>query len=188
MRERRERLFKRAEPRVRPFDIEKDAWIMWAAYDLNSFPALPKGLKQNEFFAILRTHVSAKSSVLMVEENHKYFREKRGPVAMVSIDNYLGGWRVEPQFDFFFWATPRHRLAAVVSFLQMVRYSREVGACVIRVGDADVAFCEHLYRYDLLRHCGKVPNARADGSEYMYYVKGRKTNLQVVADNTRKAA
>lgn len=187
IRERRERLFKRANPRVREFDMTRDAWVLWGAYDLGSFPNLPKRLKQEEFFAFLRAFSQRKASLLVVEEDHKYFREKRGPVALVSIDNY--GWRIEPQFDFFFWATPRHRLAAVVSFLNMIRYSKDVGVCVVRAHDRDREFCEHLYKYDLLRPVGKIPNAGPLGTEYLYCLAGRKAKaLELVADNTRRAA
>lgn len=187
IRERRERLFRRSNPRVREFEMQKDAWVLWGAYDLGSFPNLKKGLKQEEFFAFLGAFAKTKSSMLLVDEDHKYFREKRGPVALVSIDNY--GWRIEPQFDFFFWATPRHRLAAVVSFLNMVRYSKDVGVCVVRADERDRGFCEHLYKYDLLRPVGKIPNAGPSGAEYLYCLAGRKSKtLELVADNTRRAA
>ncbi|HZR02806.1 MAG TPA: hypothetical protein VFA81_06525 [Burkholderiales bacterium] len=172
LRERRERLLKRDEPRLRMIE-PRDAWVLYAAYDLGSFASMPKGLKPQELW----THVAAwsqrHSSVLMVDANHKYFREKRGPVAMVTIDNL--GWTIEPHIDFFFWATPRHRLAAAVAFLQMTKYAKEVGACFVRVGEAGAQMCDHIVeRYDLLRPCGKVPNAREDGTEYHYYLKGRR--------------
>lgn len=171
-RQRRERLYKRTNPRVRPFDFARDAWVMWGAYDLGSFRALPKGLNQEQFFALVQKFGSEKSSLLMIDEDHKFFREKRGPVALVSIDNY--GWRVEPQFDFFFWATKRHRLAAAVSFFQMVRYAKEVGVCVLRVAEKDAGFCKHLYKYDLLRPYGEIPNASPLGKDYLFGVTGRR--------------
>lgn len=179
-RERRERLFRRSRPHVRPFDVEKDAWVLWAAYDLGSFPNLPQGMKRDDFMAYVLAFASAKASVLMIEDdtsvapNKAAFKQKVGPVAMVSIDNY-GGWRVEPQFEFFFWATPRMRLAAVVAFLQMVRYAKNIGVCVLRVAEKDVAFCEHVVeRYDLLRPAGKIPNAGPHGADHLFYVKGRR--------------
>src|SRR3977135_657450 len=131
--------------------MAKDAWVLWAAYDLKSFPALKEGMKPDEFFAVLRAFVAGKSSTLLIEDDHKYFREKRGPVAMVSIDNY--GWRVEPQFDFFFWATKRCRLRGAVAFFHMTKHAKEVGVCLQRVADKDVAFAEHLRKYDLLFPC-----------------------------------
>ncbi len=171
----RERVLKRDEPRVRPLE-QGDAWVLWAAYDLGSFPALPKGLKPGELFERLQAWVQRHSSVVVIEANHKYFKAKRGPVAMVTIDNF--GWQIEPQIDFFFWATKRQRLAAVVAFLHMVRWSKDVGCCVVRVADKDVGFCEHLYKYDLLRPLGKLPNARDDGSEHVFYLKGRRERRQ----------
>ena len=185
IRERRERLMRYTNPRVRPFEMERDAWVLWGAYDLGSFPAMPKGLKPAQFFEVVRSFRATKSQCLVVEEDHKYFREKRGPVALVSIENF-NDWRIEPQVDFFFWASKRQRLAAVVSFLQMVRYSREVGVCVVRVPDRDVPFCEHLYKYDLLRACGKLPNASPLGMEHLFYVRGRKGEKK--AEAVRRAA
>lgn len=177
IRVRRERLFKRSNPRVRPVDLAKDAWVLWAAYDLCSFPALKDdhekpGMfkKPAEFFDYFKKFAAAKSSILLIEEDHKFFKDKRGPVAMVSIDNF-GGWRIEPQFEFFHWATKRHRLAAAVSFLNMVSWDKKIGACVLRVADKDVEFCVHLEeRYDLLRSVGKIHNGRRDGDEYLYRV------------------
>ncbi len=182
----RERLMKYTNPFVRPFEWARDAWLMWGAYDLGSFPSIPKGLTKEVFVELLRKHIAAKSQVLVVEEDHRYFRDKRGPVALISIENY--GWRIEPQIDFFFWATKRQRLAAVVSFLQMARYSKDVGVCVVRVQDKDTKFCEHLYKYDLLRSCGKLPNAGPWGTEHLYYVKGRKGKPLEVAQVEKKAA
>jgi hypothetical protein len=113
------------------------------------------------------------------------FKDKVGPVALVSIDNY--GWRIEPQFDFFFWATKRMRLRAAVSFFQMVRHAKEVGVCVFKAAEKDVVFCDHLRRYELLLPCGKVPFGRPDGDEHLFYVKGRKgEKLKLV--ETKEAA
>lgn len=179
-RERRERLFAKAEPRVRPFDYKRDAWVLWAAYDLGSFPVLkpPVGPGQHvegrfktpeEFFAYFNTFAMSKSAVLMVEENHKFFREKRGPVAMVALEQ--DGWKVMPQFEFFQWATRRHRLAAAVSVLNLYRYSKTHGACVLSVGEKDEPFCQHVRdQYGLLRFVGKVDNGRADGDELIWSV------------------
>src|SRR5438270_2113879 len=87
-RERRERLLKRDEPFVRPLDLAKDGWVLWAAYDLKSFPALPAGLKPPQLFELIAAWAQRHSQVLMIDAKHKFFREKRGPVAMVTIDNF----------------------------------------------------------------------------------------------------
>ena len=177
----RSRIFKRSRPFVRPLDPQKDAWVLWAAYDLNSFPNFPKGMKKDDFFKCVKSFVENKSSVLLVEDNHKYFRDKKGPVAMVSVDNY--GWRIEPQIDFFFWASKRNRLRAAASFLHMTRNSRQIGVCVVRASEKDVQFCEHLRGYDLLYPCGKIPNGTPDGDELLFYVRGKRGQ-----DEKRKAA
>lgn len=179
-RQSRERLYRYTHPYIRPLDLAKDAWILWAAYDLGSFPVLKKGMKPEEFFTLLRTFLSAKSSALIVDEDHKYFRDKRGPVAIVWIDNY--GWRIEPQVDFFLWAKARNRIAAIVSFLQMARYAKEVGVCVVRVAQKDVALCDHVMEnYDLLRPYGQIPNAGPYGKDYLYGTVGRrKPELRVI--------
>lgn len=147
--------------------------MLWAAYDLGSFPGLPKEMKKDEFFKCLAAFVSRRDSVLMVEDDHQRFREKRGPVAMISIDNY--GWRIEPQIDFFFWASKRNRLRAAAAFLHMTRHSRDVGVCVVRSSERDAIFCEHLRGYDLLYPCGKIPNGTPNGDELLFYLKGKRS-------------
>ena len=176
LRLRRERLLKRDEPRVRPLQAS-DAWVLYGAYDLGSFPSMPKGLKPAELWAHISAWAQRHSSVLVIEANHKYFKAKRGPVAMVTLDNF--GWQIEPQIDFFFWATKRQRLSAAVGFLQMVKYAKEVGCTFVRVSDAGVGMCDHIMRrYDLLRLAGKIPNAREEGTEFHYYLKGRRERKQ----------
>lgn len=169
--------------------MQRDAWVLWGAYDLGSFPAMPKGLRPEQFMAFVRDFVASKASCLVVEEDHRYFRDKRGPVALISIDNYLGGWRIEPQFDFFFWASKRQRLAAVVSFLNIVRKSPDIGVCVVRVADKDKAFCEHLNKkYGLLNPCGRLPNASEYGSENIFFVNGQKRKPLALVKDERRAA
>ena len=175
-RERRERLFAKANPRVRPFDYARDAWVLWAAYDLGSFPSLkPDPHKEGHFkkpedlFAYFRAYALSKSSILMVDEDHRFFRERRGPVAMVSVEQ--NGWKLQPHFDFFHWATPRHRLAAAVSLMNMVSYDKKFGACTVSVGERDEEFCQHIRdRYGLLRFVGRLDNGRPDGDELTYAV------------------
>lgn len=177
IRERRERLYRGTNPRVRAFDFARDAWVLWAAYDLGSFPALKGAFKTpQELFEYFAYVARGKSQMLVVDEDHKYFREKRGPVCLISIENY--GWRIEPHFDFFYWASKRNRLAAAVNFLQMTRYSKDVGVCVVRVPERDVGFCKHLYKYDLLRPYGEIPNAGPLGREYLFGVTGRKAEAR----------
>ena len=128
--ERRDRLFKHGKPLVRPFEPENDMWVLWAAYDLESFKNMRKGMSKTEFRDMVMAVRDRKSSCLVIEDDCKYFKGGIGPVAFVTLDNY--GWRIEPQADFFRWATPRMILRCAVAFFQMVRYSHDVGVCVVR--------------------------------------------------------
>jgi hypothetical protein len=105
---------------------------------------------------------------------------------MVSVDNY--GWRVEPQFDFFFWATRRMRLRAAVAFFQMVRHAKEVGVCVFRR-------VERRTRRSAITcgtticccPAGRCRTAGLTVTTSLYYIKGRKgEKLKLVEE--RKAA
>ena len=177
----RERLFRKSRSFLRPLDIAQDFWVLWAAYDLDqtlisqghapvSFPNMKQGMKKDEFLTVLKIFAAAKSQILLIEDDTKSFKAKRGPIGMVSLDNY--GWRLEPWFDFFYWATKRMKLRAVVSFLHMISHSRQFGVCVVRVGERDVNFCDHLVKkYELLRPAGRISHGRPDGAEFIYSTK-----------------
>ncbi len=62
----RERLFKKGKPFVRQFDPHKDLWLLWAAYDLDSFPTMPKGMERPEFEKIVLAMCACHSSVLLI--------------------------------------------------------------------------------------------------------------------------
>ena len=173
--EKRERLLGDSRPFIRPF-TKDDLWVMWAAYDTGCFPNLGK-MDKEAFVKMLLTFVSGKSSCLIVEDDCKWFKSGRGPVAFVAIDNY--GWRIEPHVDFFTkWATPRSILRCCVSFFQMVRYSSQVGVCLIRCLEESVNLFDHLRDYGLVFPCGKIPNGDHRGDEYIYYAKGRKEHAR----------
>lgn len=173
--QRRERLLGDSRPFIRPF-TKDDLWVMWAAYDTGCFPNLGK-MDKEAFVKMLLTFVAGKSSCLIVEDDCKWFKSGRGPVAFVAIDNY--GWRIEPHVDFFTkWATPRCILRCCVSFFQMVRYSSQVGVCLIRCLDESVNLFDHLRDYGLVFPCGKIPNGDHRGDEYIYYAKGRKEHAR----------
>lgn len=185
-REKRERLFKNSRPFIRLFDFAKDMRWIWAAYDLKSFPYLKlDGETEDERKVQLVEHMkgllAVKSSCLIVEDDCRWFKAKRGPVAFVIIENY--GWRIEPHVDFFKWATPRTILRCNVAFFQMVRYSSQVGVCLVRALEQYVPLFDHLKIYGLLFPCGKVPDGDPRGDEYLYYVRGRHAGLNGVGRN-----
>ena len=169
--EKRERLLGDSRPYIRPF-TKDDLWVMWAAYDTGSFPNLGK-MDKEQFVKVLVQFCQSKSSCLVVEDDCKWFKSGRGPVAFISIENY--GWRIEPHVDFFKWATPRIVLRCNVAFFQMVRYSSQVGVCLIRSLENTTKLFDHLREYGLVFPCGKIPNGDPRGDEYIYYAKGRKS-------------
>lgn len=182
----RDRLFKGGRPLVRQFDPAKDFWVLWAAYDLGSFPGITKGLSMDQFKAVLTNSLSRHSAALVVEDQCKWFRDKRGPIALVTVDNF--GWRVEPFADFFIWTTPRMKARAVVSFLQMVRYDSDVGVCVGRVPERFFEFYNRLREYGVMFPCGKIPYGAEHGNEYLFYIHGKRKRLENRVNQDHQAA
>lgn len=168
----RERLFKKSRPFIRPFDIEKDAWIVWAAYDLKSFPQIPDNLNPNQFLDIVRGTVKSRSAALVIEDDCKYFKSGRGPVCLVLVDNY--GWQIQPFVDFFYWATPRIKLRTNVAFFQKIRHDSAVGICLVKSGEKTANLFNRMSKYGVLWKCGKIPSGREDGDEFLYQVRGKK--------------
>jgi hypothetical protein len=169
--DKRDRLFRKSKPHIRTF-VAEDLWVLWAAYDLDSFKGLKKGLTKDEFFKLVEMIASRHSSCIVVEDECKWFKSGRGPICFVTIAN--NGWRIEPHVDFFRWATPRVMLRAYVAFFQMVRYSKEVGVCVVRSLANTVPLFERMRTYGLLFPVGRIPDGDARGDEYLYQVRGKK--------------
>ena len=170
--EKRARLFKRGKPLVREFVIKDDMWVLWAAYDMGSFKKMKAGMTKAEFRDLVLSVCRCKSSCLMIEDDCRYFKSGRGPVGFVTLDNY--GWRIEPQVDFFRWATPRMILRANVAFFQMVRYSKDVGVCIVRSLKRTVNLFHRVQRYGLLLEIGTIPNGSAEGDETLFSIRGLK--------------
>lgn len=170
--DRRDRLFRHGKPLVRPFEPIKDMWVLWAAYDLGSFKTMPQGLTKAQFRDLVMTVAKAKSSCLVIEDTTKHFKEGKGPVGFITIDNY--GWRVEPQADFFMWATPRMILRCNVAFFQMVRYSKDIGVCLVRSLESTANLFKNVKKYGLLYEVGKIPHGTPNGDEYIFSINGLK--------------
>lgn len=145
-------------------------WVLWAAYDLGSFPALPTGWKRAEFEKHAIATLARHSKCLVVEDDCKWFRDGRGPMCFIGVLNF--GWRIEPHVDWFKWATPRLRLRGAVAFLQKVRWSPEVGVCVMRSLAKDKDFFLHLRRYGVCFIVGDIPGGDPRGDETLFYVGG----------------
>lgn len=105
----------------------KDMGIMWAAYVAGGLE-YPKDLSQEDFADVLLHELSVFDSLFIAEDNSSAYESGRGPVAIwgVKTDAAL----IKPEVMFFKWASKRNILRVMVSFFQMVRYSKDVGVCV----------------------------------------------------------
>lgn len=188
---RRDQLFARSRPFVRRLDWANDFWVLWAAYDLDSFPKMPKGLTREQFAQMLQKILSTHSSILLVEDDNKHFRNGRGPCALVAVDNF--GWRIEPHVEFFRWASDRIKLRSYVAFFQLAKNSEDFGVCVVRCPKQYSTFIRRLSRYCLLHPCGMVPKGSRYGDEYLYSIESRLARhgarkLEAPVDERRVAA
>lgn len=147
-------------------------WVLWAAYDLGSFPNLPKGMSKEEYVKYVTLVCSKASQVLVIEDDNKWFREKRGPVCFVTIFNL--GWRIEPHADFFMWAKPRSILRCVVSFLHMTRQSKDVGIVEIRALSKYRNLFNRVCEYGVLCVNGKIPDGHPEGDVWLFTLRGMK--------------
>lgn len=163
----RKSLFRGGRPQVRPFKPEQDMWVLWAAYDTGSFPNMKQGMTRQEFETHVNLLRASHTAMDVIEDNCRWFKEKRGPIALVTIDNL--GWRMEPYCDFFRWATPRMKLRATVSFLHLVRCSQNFQFTFWHSMGKFEKFYDKMRDYGI--PVGKVPIG--DGN-FMFYMRGRK--------------
>jgi hypothetical protein len=128
----------------------RDIGILWAAYKAGSFDMPEMG--QDEFANAVMDYLSGFDSVWVVEDKTKQFAAGRGPVAAVCVA--VDGAVIQPKAHVFKWASKKNILRGVVAFLQMIRYSKDVGACVIFDSQRN-AMLDRMKRYGLfLWHIG----------------------------------
>ena len=183
----RKRLFAKGKPFIRPYQHERDAWVLWAAYDLGAFRFLGEGLQAEEFHRALYAY-SARAGMAglwLIEDDSKHFRGGRGPVCLVGIKS--DGWRIEPHFEWFKWASPRIVLRGYVIFFQKVRFAKDVGVCLVRTVRRYVSTFHHLRRYGVLYYVGKIPNGYPNDDEFDFTVKG-KLQLSETVEQEKEAA
>ena len=167
VKENRKKLFRKSRPFIRPFVFSDMGWL-WTAYKLGSFN-IPSGLDQPTFAAEIQARLGLHET-LIVDDDSSKFKSKRGPVALICATD--DGWRYEPVFMFFKWATKRNMLRVAVSFFHMSSLSSKVGVCLVRCEKS--ALLEHMKKYGVLFPRGKIPMGRINGDEYIYSILGRK--------------
>jgi hypothetical protein len=130
--ERRDRLFKKSRPYIRPFEVTDMGWL-WAAYKAGSFQ-FPPDLSQEDFVEHMHAALNGATHYLVEDENRK-FHSKHGPVGLVGVVS--SGEKIEPAVAVFKWATPKNVLRGFVAFFQWIKSSSEVGECVVRASAKD---------------------------------------------------
>ena len=169
--QKKKRLFKKSKPFIRPFSMD-DLWVFWAAYKEGSFD-IPPDMGKDMFYEWLLESLSKHSSTLVVEDYNRRFKEKRGIVCVISIDSE--GCRIEPKAQFFKWATKSNILRANVRFFNWVRYSKQVGVCVVRCFADTVGLFHHVKNYGVIYYVGKIvggdPQGRGD--EFVFSTRGK---------------
>lgn len=168
---RRDRLFKHSKPTLRPY-ADSDFWVLWAAYDLGSFPGLAAGATKDQFRNYLDL-IRGSAGCLVAEDDCKWFKDKRGPVAFITLKS--DGWQTHPAVDFFKWTTPRRKLRVLVAALQKARWSKEIGVIVIRSLQGSQRMLEVVNEYGhLVTPVGTIPEGTPTGDEFLYYLRGQR--------------
>lgn len=175
----RDRLFKDGKPNIRPLTIftedggySQDMNVLWGAYRQGSFPALPE-MDQEEFADFMvNDALSGYNAGWMIEDKNKGFKDGKGPIGFFA--GAYNGWELEPHFESFSWSTPRNKLRAVVSFLQMMKYDKEIGIVNVYSLNDDEKFYKKMKNYGVLYYVGKVPNGDSRGDRHIFFVRGKK--------------
>lgn len=174
----RSRLFKTSKPLIRVARLfnqdgsyGEDMGVLWAAYKANSFQLKP-GLEPTEFGNYIRLLAGSMTDAVIAEDVSNEYESGKGPIAFIGIKS--DGWRYEPHVDYFAWATPRNKLRVTVSFLQFMRYHKEVGVCVVRSLAPHVNLFKRASKYTLLNYLGKIFKGTPRGDEYVFSVAGKK--------------
>ena len=172
--ERRDRLFKTSRPNIKEMKLidengyTQDMKVLWGAYK-QSNPE--KIISQEDFAETIMNEVDPYHKKWLIEDNNT-FCGGYGPVGMIWA-NY-DGWGLEPQFELFNWATPRNVLRAMVSFLQMMRYDKDIGIVNVHSQKDNRKLFNHVEKYGVLKFATKIPDGDENGDKYIYYIRGRK--------------
>jgi len=86
-------------------------------------------MDQDAFAEQVIGHMVQYQSLFIVDDDNKQYSSGRGPVVAIFVSS--DGEIIKPVWHVFKWATNRNKLRTFVTFLQMVRYSKDVALCVI---------------------------------------------------------
>ena len=172
--ERRDRLFKTSRPNIKEMKLidengyTQDMKVLWGAYKQANPDEV---ISQEDFAQTIMQEIDPYQKKWLVEDNNA-FCGGYGPIGMMWAS--YDGWGLEPKFESFAWATPRNTLRAVVSFLQMMRYDKDIGIVNVHSLKESKNFFNHVSQYGVLKYAAKIPDGDAKGDKYLYYIRGRK--------------
>jgi len=144
---------------------------MWVSYQKNPFEGMPEGLSQEQF-AQWAEDFSRTFELVVSEDYNNSYKDGYGIIAVGKVEN--NGWKYEPHVQFLTWATKKNKLRTIVSFLQMIRYSRKIGCCVLSILSPYKNLYDHVIKYGVLHYVGKIVNGDERGDVYLYSVRGKK--------------
>lgn len=164
--ERREKLFRDVKPEIRLATVDDLGW----AYA--SHRVAGGEMEEAEFKETTAAFMKTVPLVYTIEDRHKSFESGFGPVGMVAAR--YDGWRLEPSFQWFEWASARNKLRSTVAFfISQVRYSKAVGVGELRVPENQATKVKRLKRYMPLYPVGRIPNGSSSvGTEYLFFMTG----------------
>lgn len=173
----RDRLFKNGRPHIRPLRIydgdkyHKDLGILWVGHKKSPFVWMKENADQYQFAQAIEG-INKEEELLIAEDTNRHFKEKKGPVALVSMSN--DGWKYEPHVQFMPWATKKNILRVSVAFLQYVRYSRKVGCILVFSLEGSTTIFDKCCEYGVLHKVGPIPNGDPRGDEWIYTIRGKR--------------
>jgi hypothetical protein len=171
--ENRKELFKESKPLIRPL-TDNDLWVLWAAYKEGSFNGINQNMNRDEFLTMFTDRLANYGANLLIEDYNPRFKEKRGAVGLACIKSE--GSRIEPEFLFFSWSNEQNVLRSTVRFFNWIRYSKQVGICVVECLKENLDLFHKIKEYGVLYYTGKIvsgdPYGRGD--QYIFSIKGKK--------------
>lgn len=176
-REKRERLFRKGRPIIRPLgfieggEYSKDIKILWVAHTQKPWAFMPKGVTQEEFIARI-VELSEHAGLCIADDVNASYKDGKGPVAIFWI--FDNGWKAEPHAEYFPWSTTRNILRVTVSFLHMMKY-KKIGVCVVLALKSSVPLFDKCVEYGVLFRSGMIAGGDPRGDEYIYSIRGKKT-------------
>ena len=163
---RRKALFKHGKPNIRPARYDDIKWL-WFAAKRGSYSGSPE-----EFTAAAEPFLAKADKIFMIEDRNKEFQSGIGPIGIV-LCNY-DNWALCPHVEWFPWTTPRNKLRGTVGFLQVMRYTKDIGCIKIYASENNDKWFKWLKRYVAINLAGRIPHGRADGMESIFYIRGRR--------------